>query len=85
MSRSDYAHWNEEQDRVWWEEEGKHVEEDRFDADEDWRDEPPPDDDVEHLTLEDCKRDSCFSQKDDSSPWICDLCGETIPPEVVTW
>jgi hypothetical protein len=24
MSRSDYSHWNEEQDRVWWEEEGKH-------------------------------------------------------------
>lgn len=25
MSRADYAHWNEEQDRVWWEEEGRHA------------------------------------------------------------
>lgn len=24
MSRADYAHWNEEQDIVWWNEEGKH-------------------------------------------------------------
>lgn len=24
MSRADYAHHNEEQDRIWWEEEGKH-------------------------------------------------------------
>lgn len=24
MSRADYAHWNEEQDMVWWAEEGKH-------------------------------------------------------------
>lgn len=24
MPRSDYSHWNEEADRVWWEEEGKH-------------------------------------------------------------
>ena len=23
MPRSDYAHWNEEQDRVWWQEEGR--------------------------------------------------------------
>ena len=25
MSRADYAHWNEEQDIVWWNEEGKHA------------------------------------------------------------
>ena len=23
MPRSDYAHWNEEQDRIWWQEEGR--------------------------------------------------------------
>jgi len=23
MARSDYAHWNEEQDIVWWQEEGR--------------------------------------------------------------
>ena len=52
MSRSDYAHWNEEQDRVWWQEEG------RFQGDpnesdpddESWRDEPEPDDDDEEVT-----------------------------------
>lgn len=47
MSRADYEHWNEEADRVWWEEEGRHQDEpeDRFDADEDWRDEPYEDED----------------------------------------
>lgn len=24
MSRADYAHWNEDADRIWWEEEGRH-------------------------------------------------------------
>jgi hypothetical protein len=27
MSRADYAHWNEDADMVWWQEEGRHVEE----------------------------------------------------------
>jgi hypothetical protein len=31
MSRADYAHWNEEATRVWWEEEGRHAEEPRDD------------------------------------------------------
>jgi hypothetical protein len=39
MSRSDYAHWNEEADQVWWQEEGKHAESDaenaRFEAEQD--------------------------------------------------
>lgn len=55
MSRADYTHWNEEADLVWWAEEGRHIEEDRYDADENWRDEPEPepepdddDDDPEH-------------------------------------
>jgi hypothetical protein len=26
MPLSDYSHWNEEAERVWWEEEGKHAE-----------------------------------------------------------
>ena len=32
-ARSDYEHWNEDADRVWWEEEGRHVEEPDFDPD----------------------------------------------------
>lgn len=52
MSRADYAHHNEEADRIWWEEEGKHVVEDRFDADEDWRDEPEPDPDEDDYRTE---------------------------------
>lgn len=24
MSRADYAHWNEDQDLIWWQEEGSH-------------------------------------------------------------
>ena len=27
MARADYAHWNEDADRIWWEEEGRHAEE----------------------------------------------------------
>jgi hypothetical protein len=34
MSRSDYAHWNEEADRVWWEEEGRHAGEPEYDPDD---------------------------------------------------
>ncbi len=30
MSRADYSHWNEDADRIWWEEEGRHVEEPPF-------------------------------------------------------
>jgi hypothetical protein len=41
MARSDYAHWNEEQDIVWWQEEGRH--QDDPNDDESWRDEPEPD------------------------------------------
>lgn len=47
MPLSDYSHHNEEAPRIWWEGEGKHPEEDRFDADEDWRDEPEPDQEEE--------------------------------------
>lgn len=46
MARSDYSHWNEEQDRIWWEEEGKHeVDNDPRDLDDDYaeyyEDHPP--------------------------------------------
>lgn len=27
MSRADYAHWNEDADWMWWQEEGRHIEE----------------------------------------------------------
>lgn len=37
MSRADYAHWNEEADRIWWEEEGK--------WEDDSEPEPDPDED----------------------------------------
>lgn len=32
MARSDYDHWNEEADQVWWQEEGKHAESDAENA-----------------------------------------------------
>ena len=36
MSRADYAHWNEEADIIWWQEEGRHVEtaDDHYDPDD---------------------------------------------------
>jgi len=39
MARSDYAHWNEDADYMWWQEEGRHSQEDQendYDPD-DWR------------------------------------------------
>lgn len=37
MSRADYAHWNEDADRIWWEEEGRHeTYEKPFDDDGNW-------------------------------------------------
>ena len=36
MSRSDYEHWNEDADFMWWHEEGKHVEEPPEPDPEDW-------------------------------------------------
>jgi hypothetical protein len=34
MSRADYAHWNEDADHMWWQEEGRHVEEPEYDPDD---------------------------------------------------
>lgn len=75
MARSDYAHWNEEQDRVWWEEEGKHhgYEDPPDPDDESWRDEPLPEND--HESVEDCRHDGDYEQSDDHSPWVCSHCG----------
>lgn len=35
MARADYEHWNEDADYMWWHEEGKHVEEEPFEPDDD--------------------------------------------------
>lgn len=32
MARSDYEHWNEEADHVWWQEEGRHSPDDQMEA-----------------------------------------------------
>jgi hypothetical protein len=55
MPLADYTHWNEDAERIWWEEEGKHAESDA----EAWREEEYSaadafaeecyEDDVEHL------------------------------------
>lgn len=34
MSRADYEHWNEDADFMWWNEEGKHIEEPEYDPDD---------------------------------------------------
>jgi hypothetical protein len=49
MPLADYAHWNEEAEQVWWQEEGRHAETDaanaRADAmnDDGYYDDHPPD------------------------------------------
>jgi len=34
MARADYDHWNEEADIMWWNEEGKHIEEPEYNPDD---------------------------------------------------
>jgi hypothetical protein len=34
MPIADYSHWNEEAERVWWEEEGRHSDEPPYDPDD---------------------------------------------------
>jgi len=80
MARSDYAHWNEEQDRVWWEEEGKHHgDEEPYDLDPSDADYGREYDDPEHETRDDCLRDCSFSQERDGYPWRCHICGDEFP------
>lgn len=57
MARSDYAHWNEEADIVWWQEEGRHetYEEPDYDndvPDNDWEDFDDDDDEPEAIEPE---------------------------------
>ena len=51
MARSDYAHWNEEQDTMWWLDEGRwpDPEPDPDEFYEDWED---PDDEFDEIVLE---------------------------------
>lgn len=43
MPLADYAHWNEEAERVWWEEEGKHETYERPEDPDDYYDDHPRD------------------------------------------
>lgn len=81
MSRADYAHWNEEQDLVWWQEEGRHHgSEEPSDPDpgsryDDW------DEDYRCLDIpKECMAAGNFNKatNDDSEAdddlWVCDGC-----------
>jgi hypothetical protein len=55
---SDYAHWNEEAPRIWWEEEGKHAEsdaeaceEEKYEAEQAFADELSDTEDEELLAM----------------------------------
>ena len=79
MSLSDYAHWNEDAQYMWWEEEGKHVEDEPdYDDDVDCRydDEPVP-----HSSVEECIKVGDMSSKD-GVLWRCDHCPEG---DLETW
>jgi hypothetical protein len=39
MSRADYAHWNEDADRVWWMDEGRHASDPESNSDMEWANE----------------------------------------------
>lgn len=46
MALADYAHWNEDAEFMWWNEEGKFANDPEWD-DESWRDEPEPEPDYD--------------------------------------
>lgn len=79
MARSDYTHWNEEQDLVWWQEEGRHeTGEKEYDPD-DYLPGDDYDEEVEHDTPEDCIADGNFSRPSATGVWECDGCGRKHP------
>jgi hypothetical protein len=67
MSRADYAHWNEDQDLMWWHEEGKHeTGEPEYDPDDYLPQEPEI-----HDTTDECIADGNMSTSD-NIVWRCD-------------
>lgn len=79
MPLADYAHWNEDAERVWWAEEGRHDtnEPPEVDDDDGWSDTWGCVDDAEHDTALDCIADGNFNERD--GIWECDECARQVP------
>ncbi len=77
MARSDYAHWNEEADHMWWQEEGRFGGDDGYYADGAYLDDDPGYyDPPEPTDVDDCIAQGWHG--DCSTGGICDYCGESI-------
>lgn len=76
MSRADYAHWNEEADIMWWQEEGKHAEDDAISAWENRHDDDDAYDDGYECTNapEECMENGNYNHEHDDV-WSCSDCG----------
>jgi len=85
MALSDYAHWNEDAERIWWEEEGRHVEDepyDRYDDADDYIHSHRGDWEKAHNTPEECLEDGNFNRTgftttDGKAVWICSCCDDS--------
>jgi hypothetical protein len=78
MSRADYAHWNEDADYMWWHEEGKHVEDEPFEPDDDYG-RPDYEELAEHDSEADCIAEGNFSKPSVTGIWMCDGCEREFP------
>lgn len=75
MPLADYQHWNEDAHWIWWEEEGKHAEEDAANAAEAWRDEDPDPDFYECQDAPtECMEAGNYDQVQ-GDIWACSTCG----------
>jgi len=77
MPIGDYAHWNEEAPRIWWEEEGKH---DLGPSDPDPEDPGYYDYDDGYVCQDapdECIREGNFNSLGDGR-WLCSTCEETV-------
>jgi len=76
MPISDYAHWNEDAPRIWWEEEGRHVPEP---CEPDWESAVHYDDGPTHDGQSEpdvCIAEGNFSTRD-GVIWRCDGCDDS--------
>ncbi len=87
MSLADYAHWNENAEYMWWNEEGKHVEEPEYDPDVylDDRADAYAEEMAEQAHQDDPSL--CLSEGNHDLPhstmrWECSTCGRDVHDEV---
>jgi hypothetical protein len=79
MPISDYAHWNEDAEYMWWHEEGKHIEEPP-EPDDDFDPRDQDDNTHDHEAPHDCLKEgnmnfvAHIAAPGYGQAWVCDTC-----------